>query len=147
MEIKFSQEYFENAYADAIELTRRHHDEVNLFGDELIVDVEGYLRSQENGVLKVYTARHDNKLIGYCIMYVFRHFHHKGKIHAKQDVLYVDREYRGGLGSKFLNYIDDNLMKLGVNQVHQCVPADKDWSPLLLKLGYKKLETVYTKEL
>lgn len=148
-DLKFNQELFVNFIPDAIEMMHDHNKEIDLFNKDLEIHTDFYLRAEENGILKVYTIRdnQDGKLIGYCAFFIFRHSHHAQSVQAKQDVLYIEPKYRGGLGRRFIEYCDSELKKVGVEYVHQCVPATNDWSRLLENLNYKKLETVYLKEL
>jgi hypothetical protein len=145
-EITFNTEKFEDFYLESVPLTEEHHKEVDLFGLELDVNLETYLAAQDAHILKGFTVRENGKLIGYSLYFVFKHTHHRSSIHAKQDVLFIQKDKRG-IGTKFIKYCEDRLRDNAINFIHQAVPAMNDWSIILERAGYRKLETAYTKEL
>ena len=142
----YQEEAFIPFFKDAYPLMVKHHQEIDLFGKDLDICAELYQSCWEEGTLKVYTIREDEKLIGYCAFFLFLHPHHKTSLQAKQDVLFIDKARRGR-GIPFLRYCEDELKKSGVDTIHQCVPQLNDWSLLLERMGYHKLETIYTRKL
>lgn len=123
-----------------------HREEIDLFDLPLDYNAEFYRDAEASGALKVYSVREDNYLIGYCVFVLFKHPHHKTSLHAKQDILYIQKHKRGR-GISFLKYCEQRLKEAGVEYIHQCVPAQNDWSKLLTRMGYDKLETIYTRRL
>lgn len=142
----FREETFLQVYPEAHDLFRSHREEVNLFDLPLDIDWRTYSSLSDAGFYKVYTYREAGELKGYCGMFLFNHSHHKTSLQAKQDVLFIKKERRGK-GLSFLTYCELELKKLGVQIIHQCVPASNDWSKVLLRKGYQELETIYIKEL
>lgn len=145
--MKYAQEPFAKVYYDGIHLIAAHHKEIDLFNRVLDVHVDAFIAAEEAGNLVTYSIRTDeDELVGYCVFYVYMHGHHKQDIHAKQDVIFIDKKYRGH-ASEFISYCDKQLKESGVQYVHQCVPVMNDFSRLLERKGYKKLETIYARRL
>jgi len=146
---KFATELFKNTYKEAMPLTEKHREEINLFNEELDVFTEAYLQADENNSSRVFTIRDENeKMLGYSIFFLYNPTHHKTSVHARQDVLYIEKEHRGaGLGKGFIQYCERQLKEAGAIVIQQCVPKLNDWSKLLKHMGYSELETVYMRRL
>ena len=98
--------------------------------------------------LAIFTARAEEVLIGYSIFYLGPHPHHRDTKQAMQDILYIHPRYReGALGSRLISFCNEELWKLGVVCVYSGVTEKRDFSPVLLRLGFKKTETMYMKRL
>ena len=142
----YQSEKYLSAWPELEPLVKMHHQEVNLFGDKLDVDTDGYAYMCENDILKLFTIRkNDDELVGYAAYYVYPHNHHRTSLHAKLDVLFILKEYRGGRGKSFLKFCEEELKAMNVEVVHIGVPAINDWSKMLT--DYEKLETVYMRRL
>ena len=129
-------------------LTVRHHEEVNLFGLKLDIPELTYEEYFNDNQFLVFEIHLGSEIVGYSGFFLYEHLHHKGSLHAKQDILFIDKDHRGkGLAVKFLNYCDEMLKEIGVEYVIHSVPVKNDWSSLLTKVGYYKLETNYSKRL
>lgn len=145
--MKHARELFGEILEDLRPLLFQHREEIDLFSKPLEVDVPTYLSWEGADVSRLYTLRtEEDELVGYALFVLFTHNHHRSRLHATQDVLFVKKEYRGN-GLKFIKYCEDQLKKDGVETVHQCVPSCNDWSKVLEFKGYKKLETIYVKDL
>ena len=146
MDIIFNQEKFIDAYKDGEPLLRKHFLELDIRG-EFNPDTEKYMKLEEKGLLKVYTARIENELVGYCAMVIYSDAQ-TGIFAAKQEVLYIKPDQRrSGLGLTLLSYIEKHLKENNIKELLQCVPVEMDWSALLIQDGYKKMETIYIKEI
>ena len=144
--MQYQEEKFSKLYSELIPLLKEHRREVDLFGLELDVDGETYIQWEVAGISRLYTVRDEGKLVGYALYVLFTHNHHKTSLHATHDVLYLSKEKRGH-GLTFLRYCEEKLKEEGVNILHQCVPECNDWGKVLEFKGYKKLETIYVKEI
>ena len=135
--MKFNQEYFVNVFADARELTKSHHSEVEIFkGEKLEIDVNKYLNCEEHGALKVFTARVEGKLVGYSTFFLYTHSHHLNTVHASQDTLYIHPDHRG-VGLEFCQYCDEQLKLAGVKHVHRSMPVGSLFIEKLASNGYE----------
>ena len=144
--ISFSEETFQSAYDDSIELHKLHNQEVNIFDLPIDIDVETFNLCESNGALKTYVARDNGNLVGYAVFFIYNHPHHKASIQAKQDVVYISTHKRG-LGISFIKFCDSKLKEAGIDFVIHSVNDDNDWSPVLLRQGYDKFETSYIRSL
>ncbi len=125
-----------------------HHEEVGHF-PELGLDPvwESYLRLEELGHLRVFTFReelHPYDLRGYSVFFINCHMHHKEKVKADQDILFIHSSSRGE-GSKFMRWIDDQLKNEGVEIVYQTVKAKRNHGKLLERIGYHLVDLVYAR--
>lgn len=141
-----TREKFLNVVDELLPLFFLHRDEIDLYGRQLNIDFESYAALEEQGLLRIYTMRNQTKLVGYCVFYLYNHMHHKEMLVAKQDVLFVDRQFRGR-GLSLLRYCDRMLKIEGVNTVIQCVPNGGEWGTILKRMGYHEQETAYAKTL
>jgi GNAT superfamily N-acetyltransferase len=107
---------------------------------------EEYARLDASGVLRVFTARENNELVGYCVLVVSRSIHYKDHIFANNDVTFVLPDHRAGAtGYHLIKYAEDyckdneiSLMNINT-KVH--VPFDK----LLVGMGFDLIERIYSK--
>jgi len=98
----------------------------------------------------VFTARDDEKLMGYNVFFVANNAHYKDSLQATQDILYLAPEYRGKMtGVRFIRWCDNELEDLGVEVVYQHVKArpELNFGPMLERIGYELVDLIYTKRL
>lgn len=105
-----------------------------------------YTALAEAGLLQVYTARIDGRLVGYLAVIVCEHQNHKS-LQADVCAVYVSREARGKAGAKFLRHVDAVLAHDGVEVVRHRVKGGRDWSPLLERMGYIPEEVTWSRRL
>lgn len=103
----------------------------------LNVDIAAYPES----ITKVFTLRDDNVLVGYSIFLVVPHPHHKGKVFAINDVVYVKPEYRAE-SKKFFDSVEQNL---SADVIQYAMNYNKPHDNLMKSMGYFPLEIVYHK--
>lgn len=135
--------------AEIAPLVEKHYKEIAHYQDiPLDPDYEQYVRLEEAGVLRVYTARAEHKLAGYCIFFVKNNLHYRGSIQAMQDIIYIDPAFRGAqFGAALINYCDFELKKEGVQVSYHHVKFAKNFGPLLEKLGYQAVDAIYGRRL
>jgi len=108
-------------------------------------DWERYKLIEEQGNLRVYTARDsDDLLIGYCAFFVNYNLHYKSSLQAVQDVLYTEKERRG-FGKKFIAWCDEQLTDEGVQKIYHHTKAKHNFGPMLETLGYELADLLYAK--
>ncbi len=139
----------ESLINDMTPLLIDHKDEICLHQDYVLnPDWETYLKLEPAGMLNAYTARQDGNLIGYALYVVSYNMHYKDVLEATQDVLYLKPGNRGAfIGIALIKYADEQLAKDGVRLVRHHVKVDKDFSPLLERLGYTQSEKIYERRL
>lgn len=131
---------------EMLEMTKAHHEEVNLFNQALNIDWETYIESESTGNYILFTYRNGQKLVGYAGFVVYNHSHHVDKLHARLDILYVDPSIRGE-GLQFMGDYEKMLKRHGVSFIHKSIPLQNDWGKILEFKGYDKLEVTYVKEI
>lgn len=100
------------------------------------------------GNLRVYSARSGEKnlLVGYAVFFVRHNMHYADSLQATQDILFVQKEFRGR-GGEFIAWCDYQLKKEGVQAVYQHVKAKHNFGKLLERMGYELVDLIYTKRL
>lgn len=144
------RERFAAVIDEALPLLQRHWQEVTHYSDiPLDIDRPGYERIDQAGLLRIYTARDDGKLVGYAAYVVGKNSHYRASLQARQDVIYVASNLRGAwIGSKLVKYADAMLAHEGVQVVYQHVKlAHPALGRILERAGYEPIETIYGRRL
>jgi hypothetical protein len=125
-----------------------HYEEVSRDHDiPLNPDWDKYMQLQDNGCVRVFTARDEfGELIGYNVFFVHKNLHYQSSVQASQDVIYIDKEKRG-FGRRFIDWCDVQLGAEGVQKVYHHVKAKHNFGPMLEKLGYELADLVYARRL
>jgi len=128
-----------------------HWKEIARYQDiPLAVDHDAYAALDRAGKFHVYTARLDGKLIAYAAFIIGPNAHYcTSGPQAKQDVLYLTPEHRGGrIGLTFIRSCDAALADAGVQVVYQ---HEKVSHPALGRVleheGYENVERLWAKRL
>ncbi|MDC0117576.1 hypothetical protein OAI16_06755 [Flavobacteriaceae bacterium] len=131
-------------------LLNSHWEEIALNKDKIKLnpDWEAYEALEQQGKLKIFTARDDGQLVGYFVVIVGTNLHYKDHLFASNDIIYLSPNHRKGFtGIKLVKFAekclkDDGVSVLTINtKVHQ--PFDK----LMDFLKFRKIERVYSKYL
>lgn len=146
--ITYQQESLTTCKDDANWLLEQHWEEIALNKDaiKLNPDWDTYFDLEDKGILKVFTARTEDKLVGYFVVLCRSHLHYKDHLFAFNDVLYLHKDYRKGLtGAKLMKFAEKCLKDDGVSVLVVNTKRHKPFDILLSWLGYKHVENVYTK--
>lgn len=133
---------------ELIPLLVDHYQEIAHYPDiALDPDFEMYVKMEEIGFLRVYTAR-DSKgaLFGYALYFVRYNLHYKASLQAHQDIIYIHPKHRG-TGAKLIVWADNDLRREGVQAVYHHVKAAHNFGPLLERMGYALIDLIYAKRL
>jgi hypothetical protein len=124
-------------------LLEKHWREIARYRDlPLVPHWDGYYAAQEAGRLYIFTARRQGTLVGYAVFFK-GHMHYRSSQIYTQDILYVLPECRGMIGARLLKFCDDSLKAEGAQAVYHHCKTDHDFGPLLKKMGYEAIDTVY----
>ena len=138
--------FFEEA--ESLGMIQEHINEIDSFGLSYDRYIEVYEIAARRNEYLTFELRYKEALVGYAGFFLYYYPNHKTSLHAKQDILYINKDHRSkGLGKGLIEYCDKILSEVGVEFVIHSVPSSIDWSPLLDKMGYEKLETNYFKRL
>jgi hypothetical protein len=107
-------------------------------------DWDRYYDLQNHGKLKVFTMRDsDEKLVGYAAFFIDTHIHYKDLLVATNDVIFTSQIQRSGMqGIRFINFIHKNLID-SVDKIVWHIKDHLDFSPLLVRHGYKKEDSLW----
>ncbi len=141
----YGEEPLSGNWDDVFELARDHHAEVGMCDLPFDPQREIYRHLEDAGMLRLFTVRADDVLVGYAVFVVTTHPHH-GVLCATQDLLYLQFAHRG-TGREFIRWCDGRLKDEGVVIVRQFVTERHDYSMALMSQGYQKTETVWAKKL
>ena len=134
---------------EMLPLLEEHRIEISAFKDmELNPNIKLYLELAKIKMYMVYVARDTGRIVGYAGYFINPNFHYQAYTYATQDVVYVEKSRRGVmLGSKLLNYADNELQKIGVDVVTHHVKVKQDFGELLKRNGYTWVEKIFMKRL
>jgi len=150
MSITYQQEFLDAVEKNIKPLLQDHWEEiaVNKSVIKMNPDWEAYHNLEDNGALKIFTARSDGELIGYFVVLIRSHIHYKDHVFAANDVLFLKQEYRKGLtGAKLMKFAEKCLKEDGVSVLVVNTKRHKPFDGLLEWLGYSHVENVYSKYL
>jgi hypothetical protein len=149
-ELDYSEESFSiELYQEIRELAGPHEQEsVTFDGLKPDPDQSLYAEAAYMGLLRIYCARRGGLLMGYAVFFLSPHPHYRGQVFATQNLIYlVPDERKGSTGTRFLRWCDAQLKAAGAVVVHHYSGLKKDISSVLLRSGYKMIETLWAKKL
>jgi len=129
-------------------LLQKHWEEIALDREAIPLDpdYERYALLDAAGILHFTTVREDGRLVGYYASTVAPHPHYKSTLFAFLDVYFILPEFRGARTALLLfTAMEKAMRKLGVRKLVSMTKLDHDVSPLFEKLGWRAVETAYTK--
>ena len=144
----YQQEFLSTARPDAQELLKDHWEEIALNKEKIALnpDWEAYEKLEDDGKLKVFTARDNNKLIGYFVVIVGVNPHYKDHLFAINDIIYLDKDYRKGFtGIKIIKFAEKCLKEDGVSVLSINTKVHKPFDRVMVYLGFRPIERVYSK--
>lgn len=149
MTIVYQREPQGRTVAEALPLFEAHYSEIARYKSiPLDIDFAFYQQIEDAGMLRVFSARAEDRLIAYVIYVVRSHPHYKTTIFANQDVLFIHPDYRRSLVfHRLMKTAAESLRAEGVVVEVQHVKVYADFGPALLRMGYEKVEDIYMRRL
>ena len=145
--IRFCREQADTCFEEAAPLIEKYRREIAYYTDlNLEPDYGRYAALEKANVLRAYTARLDEKIIGFAVFHVATHLHFKSNIFAMHDILYIMPEHRG-FGYKFIRWCTEELRADGVSVVYFSVNVNYDYRPLLERMGFEHTDHLYAKRI
>lgn len=147
--LTYQRETLSQARPDGEPLLLRHWQEIAHYLDiPYAPRWDGYENLERAGILRIFTARLDGQLVGYCVFTVAHSMHYATSLEASEDVLFVAPEQRKGrVGIKLIEFSDTVLKLEGVQLVRRHVKFAHDFGPLLERLRYEPIDRIYGKRL
>lgn len=114
-------------------------------GRQLNIDWDMFRLLEKIGNLVTIVAREDGEVVGYAVFVISKQLHAKDMLIAENDALFLKKEHRKGRAGIIL--IKESQRILGEMykniMVAWHVKPKLDFSNILIKLGYGKLDTIY----
>lgn len=109
-------------------------------------DTDKYKQLEKAGVLEVFTARDNGKLVGYGVFITHQHLHYKSSKSADSDLLYLLPSHRNGwAGYRLIKFCFEQLHNISrVQRIFWRMKQHRNFSKLIERLGGKHHEHVYT---
>ena len=144
----YQLENYTNIKHEIKPLIKAHYKEIALNKDKIKLnpDWREYARLDQMGALRCFTARQDDKLIGYFIIIVSKSLHYQDHLFANNDVIFLAKGHRKGLtGYKLLKFATEQLEEQGVSLMMVNTKIHQPFDKILERLGYNHIERVYSK--
>jgi len=149
-QVNYQQEFLDSVKDEALVLIEDHFSEVYPAREvyDLEMDWDTYRKLEDLGMLKIFTARDGNTLVGYLWVIVSPNIHSKGNYTACDDGLFVANSYRGrSVAVKLIKFVETCLREDGFKTFHLVGTAEKPIDSLVERMGYNKIETKFQKVL
>ena len=146
--MKIAHECFTNVKEDIKPLLDLHWAETEPNQDTIKLDPDWaeYFRLSEAGVLKIFTARDNERLVGYCVVMVSQSIHHKDHIFAGTDVVYIHPEFRkSSTGLDLIKFAENYCEENGASIMTLNMKTSHPFDSLMLNMGFDLIERVYHK--
>lgn len=150
MAVTFQRERLTDIRAEIEPLLELHWREIAHYQDiPLDPDWMLYEHSEDSGILRTYTARHDGLLAGYGVFFLRHAPHYRNSIQAVQDVLFLVPEMRKTTsGNALIAYADEQLAAEGAQVVYHHQKAQHPALGMVLKRrGYEIVDIIWAKRL
>jgi hypothetical protein len=86
--------------------------------------------------------------MGYFVIMVSRSLHYKDHLFANNDIVFLTKPARKGLtGLKLVKFAMESLKAEGVTKLHINTKTHQPFDPIMERLGFEEIETVFSKVL
>jgi hypothetical protein len=144
----FRRENVKRIWDDLIPLMHAHYEELAPYKDvPLDPDKDFFVRADEQGMIRVYSAREAGVLVGYAVYFVRRDIHYKSIKLAQQDLIFVLPARRGRFGIKFIRWCEEQLRGEGVNLIMCHTKMGADFGGVFERLGYAAIDKIFYRRL
>lgn len=148
--MKFALECLANVKEDMKPLLKEHWELVALNKGKIKLnpDWEEYALLDQAGILRIFTARDEGKLVGYFVLSVSRSMHYKDHIFAVCDVIFVKPDSRAGkTGYNLVKYAEEWCKESGVSLLNINTKVHIPFDTLMIGMEYENIERIYSKYL
>lgn len=146
--MKYQQEFLPTVENDIRPLIQKHWEDIALNKDKIKLnpDWDAYYVLEQAGVLKIFTAREGDKLVGYFVVIIQYNMHYKDHLFASNDIIFLHPDYRKGrTGIKLIQFAEKCLKEDGVSVLTINTKVHKPFDKLMEFLGFGLIERVYSK--
>ena len=146
--MNYQQEFLATVENDIRPLLERHYKDIAVNQDKIKLnpDWEAYHSLEQDGMLKIFTAREQGELVGYFVVIVHRNLHYKDHLFASNDVIFLHPDHRKGrTGIKLIQFSEKCLREDGVSVLAINTKVHKPFDKLMQFLGFSLVERIYSK--
>ena len=148
--MKIAHECMASVKEDIQPLIKKHWELValNQGAIKLNPDWERYAELDAAGILRIFTARDNGELVGYCVLLVNHSLHYKDHIFAINDVVFVLPDSRAGAtGYHLIKYAEDHCKENGVSLLNINTKVHIPFDGLMERMDFELTERLYSKYL
>ena len=148
--ITFQIETLAQVKDDMQPLLKEHWQLVAMYQDKIKLnpDWKEYARLEASGILKIFTARDDGRLVGYFAVLISKSLHYSDHYFAINDVIFVKQDSRANAtGYKLLKYAEDYCKSCGISTLAVNTKVALPFDKLMTSNGYDYAERLYIKYL
>jgi predicted acetyltransferase len=102
--------------------------------------LDAYFQAVAEGRLSTYLVRLAGVPVGHALIYVYEDMHNRDLV-AYEDVLFITKTHRNGVGKKFVRAILDDLKARGVKRLDVNAVTDLRVAKLWARMGFKSIAT------
>ena len=146
--MNYQQEFLATVKSDIRPLLERHWNDIAVNKDKVKLnpDWDAYHSLEQDGKLKIFTAREQGELVGYFVVIVHRNLHYKDHLFASNDVIFLHPDHRKGrTGIKLVQFSEKCLKEDGVSVLAINTKVHKPFDKLMQFLGFSLVERIYSK--
>lgn len=128
-------------------LLEKHYEELALNRDQvpLSPQYDEYLSRDAKGMVMTVTVRDEGELVGYFVGFIAPGLHYSTCLTLHLDIFWIKPEHRGKMGGfKLFKAVEKEAKRRGVQRMFVGSKCHSDASWLFEKLGYDRVETVYS---
>ena len=133
---------------DAKELLELHWKEIAINQDKIKLNPnwDAYFDLERSNKLRIFTARENERLVGYFVVIIGANLHYKDHVFAVNDILYLHASWRKGLtGVKLIKFAEKCLRLEGASVMSINTKTHRPFDSLMSYLKYDLVERVYQK--
>ena len=145
--MNYQQEFLSQVENDILVLIDLHYKEIALNQSKVKLnpDWDVYRALENEGKLRIFTARDNDTLVGYFVVVVGVNMHYKDHTFACNDIIYLHKDYRKGFaGIKLIKFAKKCLTEDGVSVLTINTKVHQPFDRVLERLGFNLIERVYS---
>lgn len=145
--MNYQQEFLDQVENDILVLIDLHYKEIALNQSKVKLnpDWDVYRALENEGKLRIFTARDNDTLVGYFVVVVGVNMHYKDHTFACNDIIYLHKDYRKGFaGIKLIKFAKKCLTEDGVSVLTINTKVHQPFDRVLERLGFNLIERVYS---
>lgn len=132
------------------DLLQAHRDELTTNKELMVLkpDVPKYLALEAAGCLISLALYDGDKIVGYSVNIVTRNLHYADLVYMHNDIIFLDRDYRGGrMGLKLITDTEEAARAEGSKIMLFHAKQNTPFEAILRKMGYGVQDIMFSKVL